>query len=492
MPGISAKAAFGKLDEGSKKIEPFLITGQPVGSNRYALDAIALMAYEYSSNQTAGAGSTTQAIELTAHGAKVGDLVVFNSGTQDEFEVHISAILDANNFELAAICSASLVGATFDLLRPKTPRVDASGSTLATVSPAPIQFTYNGVSTDVEEDTVTPANNRPLPVKITGVTGDINITAGDLNVQLSHTGASFDSTRIGDGSNLLAINATNEALVKDADVETELIAANVTLSNIEVDTTAILADTGALTGALASVATDFLRVNVAALPSGLATEAKQDTIITAIGNVNTELDSQTTLLTSIAVEDFATEATLAALSTKFNSLGQKSMALSAPVVIASDQSAIPASQSGTWNINNIAGTISLPTGAATEVTLLAMSAKLPATLGVQTAANSFSITPASDAVFATVAGVLTPTYQEILNLTTVAQTFTAPAGAKWAKVMTDDTNVANIRVKIGGTATISSGMQFQPGRSEDYIAVGNISVIAETGTNQKISVQFGA
>ena len=49
--------------------------------------------------------------------------------------------------------------------------------------------------------------------------------------------------------------------------------------------------------------------------------------------------------------------------------GQKTMALSFPVVIASDQSAVPASQSGTWNITNVSGTISLPTGAATETTL---------------------------------------------------------------------------------------------------------------------------
>ncbi len=61
----------------------------------------------------------------------------------------------------------------------------------------------------------------------------------------------------------------------------------------------------------------------------------------------------------------ATETTLAALSAKLNTLGQKTMANSAPVVIASDQSAVPASQSGTWNITNISGTVSLPTGAAT-------------------------------------------------------------------------------------------------------------------------------
>lgn len=44
----------------------------------------------------------------------------------------------------------------------------------------------------------------------------------------------------------------------------------------------------------------------------------------------------------------ATEATLSALNGKFNSLGQKAMSGSVPVAIASDQSAVPSSQSGTW------------------------------------------------------------------------------------------------------------------------------------------------
>jgi len=62
-------------------------------------------------------------------------------------------------------------------------------------------------------------------------------------------------------------------------------------------------------------------------------------------------------------------------------IGQKTMANSSPVVIASNQTSIPisdnggsitvdgtvaATQSGTWNINNISGTVSLPTGAATS------------------------------------------------------------------------------------------------------------------------------
>lgn len=86
----------------------------------------------------------------------------------------------------------------------------------------------------------------------------------------------------------------------------------------------------------------------------------------------------------------ATETTLSTrvadstVTARLNTLGQKTGANSAPVVLASDQTAIPvtdnggsltvdgavaATQSGTWNVTNISGTVSLPTGAATETTL---------------------------------------------------------------------------------------------------------------------------
>lgn len=59
-------------------------------------------------------------------------------------------------------------------------------------------------------------------------------------------------------------------------------------------------------------------------------------------------------------------------------VGQDTMANSLPVAIASDQTAIPVTQSGTWNIANITGTVSLPTGAATESTLSTLNGKVTA------------------------------------------------------------------------------------------------------------------
>lgn len=69
-------------------------------------------------------------------------------------------------------------------------------------------------------------------------------------------------------------------------------------------------------------------------PTGSTTQPVSGTVTSNIGTTN----------------GLALDASITALSAKFNSLGQKTMANSAPVVVASDQTAIPASQSGTWTV----------------------------------------------------------------------------------------------------------------------------------------------
>jgi len=92
---------------------------------------------------------------------------------------------------------------------------------LPTAPTGPIQFIDNGSNVvSVEEDT------NPLPVKLQSTTGDINITAGDLNVQLSHIGANADSVRIGDGAETANVNSSNELQVRDDDANTSLTAIN--------------------------------------------------------------------------------------------------------------------------------------------------------------------------------------------------------------------------------------------------------------------------
>jgi hypothetical protein len=62
--------------------------------------------------------------------------------------------------------------------------------------------------------------------------------------------------------------------------------------------------------------------------------------------------------------------------------------------------AVQATQSGTWNVNNVSGTVSLPTGASTETTLSALNSKVPS--GLSTNGGRLAIySPDSIKVFAT-------------------------------------------------------------------------------------------
>lgn len=121
--------------------------------------------------------------------------------------------------------------------------VNLAGSTgTLDVDPGAIKFVLDGSEVTVLEDTVTPANNRPLPVKLTSLTGDINITAGDLNVQLTHTGATPDSTQIGDGTEIVNISANNDMQVVDRannGIATSAVSVDTTLGGTQLVSSAL-------------------------------------------------------------------------------------------------------------------------------------------------------------------------------------------------------------------------------------------------------------
>lgn len=145
------------------------------------------------------------------------------------------------------------------------------------------------------------------------------------------------------------------------------------------------------------------------------------------------------------------------------SLGQTTMSASLPVTIASNQSALPVSQSGTWNITNISGTISLPTGASTSAlqstgntSLASIDSKTPA-LGqalaaasvpvVLTAAQISTLTPLS-----TVAATQSGTW----NITNISGTVSLPTGASTSANQTSGNQLTQI-VDAGGDAVTVTG-----------------------------------
>ncbi len=463
------------------------VTVQPEGSGRYGVDVVNRGATIVGSD-AAEAASTSSKIVATAHAAKAGNMIRWTSGAMSGEEYAVLSVL-TNSITTPTMSAVPSAGNTFDIMRYVTPTYDGDGDLF--VTPGPLAIKVDGVTTDVDFDSGTPASSVAVPVYVVGGGG---------------TGGATEATQL-------------DVLAAVESIDTKTPA----LSGGSVPVVGPLTDTQ-----LRAVA---VPVSIATVP--LATDAATATLQTA-GNVLSGAVDETAPATDTAssglngrLQRIAQRLTslIALLPT---SLGQKAMAASLAVTVASDQTAIPASQSGTWNINNIAGAITLPTGAATDTlqtagnTLLgavtetapasdtassglngrlqriaqrltSLIALLPASLGQKTMSASLAVTLASDQSALSVSQTaFTGSYQEITNLTNSAQTFTAPAGSKWFKIQSDGSNAGNIRYKVGAAATVSSGMVLDPGRSEDNLMGGNISVICETSdTNQKVYVQFG-
>lgn len=472
---------------------PIHVTAQSVPGERIALDVVSHGVYEVSNTGVIGAASVKRLIQSVAHGAKAGDIIKMTSGNSLDAEIPIIEIVDADFFVIPYEADIAIAD-TFNLLRHVTPKYAADGSTSVTITTAPTQFILDGIPQQVIEDTVAPANNRAMPnklfveidgvqyavskdtgtpsntvsvpVEITGAAGPINITAGDLNVQLTDLGANFDRTRIGNGTNQWEMNATGEGLVKDTDLfnelqtfanenSTNLLVANAHLSEIE--------------GAVETLETTVVADGAAQPANGLIVGGHNGSGVFRHIRVSNTGVVQVEQTAQPLPTGAATETTLNSLLTAFN---------------AEDFATSAKQDTMISSLASIAGE-----DFATETTLAAMSAKLPATLGEKVKADSLSVTLASDqGALETKEKALTNTFDEYLTLTTV-QTFTAPANAIGGKIQALSDNGSNVRYKQGGTATTTSGIRLEPGRSEDFTGGSNITVVSESGTNA-VSIQW--
>jgi len=147
------------------------------------------------------------------------------------------------------------------------------------------------------------------------------------------------------------------------------VATEVTLSaiNTKVATETTLA---ALNAKVTAVNTGAVTVAASALPSGASTEATLSALNAKVTAVDT---GAVTVAASALPTGAATETTLSGLNTKVPSnltvkaASTAAIATDPSLVVALSPNTVPAvTQSGTWNITNVSGTVSLPTGAATS------------------------------------------------------------------------------------------------------------------------------
>jgi hypothetical protein len=471
VSGLHARSATGKLQDQVNDAKDLrkehYVTGQLIGPNRRALDTIAMGVYLVA-DDVIEAGSTNNLANLTAHVAKKGDFLRINTTANgiEEFEVSIDEIVSANSFRLGAVLSASLeAGDTVSILRPITPRMSATGATLATIDPSPIVFTLNGANQEVTEDTGTPANNRPLPVKLMGVNGTVNLTANDLDISSSHA---EDSIRLGDGTNLTTVSAAGELQVRDNDangslddVNTELDAQTVLLTSLE----SIL---NSLDG------------------KDYATEVT--------------LEAARVLLASIDGKDFATQTTLAALLTELQlkadlSETQPVSAASLPLPSGASTAAHQVTQNtALTDINS-----ELDSQTALLTTMDADTGNIA--LGVGATGDAAVTNPASSAsIIAALKGLLTlitstntkldtletnssPEFNTQTNVTAAGNTLSsAPASARGMIIQNSTEAASALRFTVSGTApTASVGYFLAPGQSTSYMPAGSVRTISVDG-----------
>lgn len=192
---------------------------------------------------------------IDPHYAIKGDVYRIKGSADDlfNFEFEIVSVVDANTIRVLPISDVKPTSSDFGTIkRWVTANSDSEGNPQITIPLSPIQFVKDNATIPVTEDTITPANNAVLPaglfiykdgaqIPITKDTGTpsntvgipveivaasgtpINITAGDINVQLTDLGTNFDAVRLGDGTgNYVGVNASDEAKVHDADALTAL------------------------------------------------------------------------------------------------------------------------------------------------------------------------------------------------------------------------------------------------------------------------------
>lgn len=325
-----------------------------------------------------------------------------------------------------------------------------------------LDFLLNGVSKPVKVDTVTPANSVPYPFMYLNTSGvrtnlgteatlqTINTSILGVNTTISGIDFAKDATLQSVLSGITSLNgkdfATQTTLAvlagKDFATQTTLSAMNTkfttTANGLKVDGSAV---------------TQPVSVGSLPLPAGAATAANQSTEISSLSSIDGKLTGVSTAANQTATQN----------------------------LIGAVNETAPASDTASSGLN---GRMQ-----RTAQNITAMSAKLPATLGAKTTANSLSVTlPTDQGTLAVSQVAATGSFAQITNLVNTAQTFTAPANAVGFKIQAPSTNTENISFSIGSTATITAGILMEPGRSEDFDTGSNISVIAASATQQTVTV----
>jgi hypothetical protein len=495
------------------------VTVNPAGKDKFGLDVLHKNFYPLTPvaqdilDYVPSSSAPTGVLEVTAHGARLGDSIRFIDGANNRVEVPILNIVDADHITIYKPSVDTIVPNTDKLfiLRPISPTADEDGNLIVAVTVPPIQYTEDGVPVTVNIDTLVPADSTPLPTAVfgnDGVKADVSQNSSNANYSLNVKDSDVLVELADQTAELVDINSeldTVSGLLTDIETNTAGTVTELQSVNTELDTQS---------GLLTDIKTNTLDIpNVIAAEGG--TQPSKGMVVmghTGAGIVKHIL-VDTNGIQSVNVNNSALPTGGA---TAANQVTGNTHTADIPNVIGTDGGSVPSkaimiggtdgtnfqaiSVDATGAVNTNIGTVALPTGAsteakqdtgntslanietdialleakdfATETTLSALNTKIPSQ-GQALMAASVPVTLASD--------------QPALP---VAFGTPAPAGVYNAKV-TVGTTAIQITCNGSSPSAIRQKLVFSPvGPTAAKFYFGN-SAVTSSGSNQGIELVYG-
>ena len=177
--GLSTKAQNESKDRGTGNI----VTGETLSNNKTGLHLIDKSTVSQVATDTIDS-IAANVITAAAHSALAGDVIRMTAGAASGYEYRVfSTATNTITLENDNLTPAPVGTDTFEILRPTSLTVTSGGEIIASAASDPIEFNLDtgggAVATTVLEDTGTPTDSRPLPVKLLNGSGDEAGTSTD-------------------------------------------------------------------------------------------------------------------------------------------------------------------------------------------------------------------------------------------------------------------------------------------------------------------------
>lgn len=338
-----------------------------------------------------GANATPIVVDLGANNdvtlatlpdTAAGDLAAINSAVSGTLTVGSHAVTNAGTFAVqvdgAALTALQLIDDAVYTDGTGTPSKGLAVMGTDGTNPQLISVDSSG---NVQVDIVSSA-----AIPITDNSGSITVdNAGTFAVQVDGTAL----TRLTDIETNTDYGAVTGGGVEASALRVTIASDSTGVISIDDNSGSITVDNGG-TFAVQAAQSGTWNINdvsgTVSLPTGASTAANQSTIIGHVDGIETLLTTIDSDTSTLAVVGGGTEATALRVTLASDSTGVLSIDDNGGAITVDNGGtfAVQAAQSGTWNITDISGTVSLPTGAAT-------AAKQPA-LGTAGTASTDVIT----------------------------------------------------------------------------------------------------